>query len=202
MTNIFLVRHGLSEVTNYISGRMPGIHLSKRGKEMVEELSKYFKDITIHKIFSSPIERTFETAHILAHNLDMKVEIKKGLIEMDFGDWTGKKFDELRKDEEWNLFFNKRGSIRIPGGELLLEVQLRMVKTVEETLKTSSDKNIIFVSHGDPIKSLICYYLGIPLDFVNRLQIDMASVSLLRFTDYKPKVILTNFTGLLTQFFL
>ena len=125
-----------------------------------------------------------------------------GLVEVDFGDWTGKRFEELRNDNIWYLFNTYRSGTRIPGGESMQEIQLRMVKAVEKIRIDNNANNIIIVSHGDPLRCLIAYHLGIPLDFILRFEISTASVSLLKINDYGSKILCLNSSGDIKTFFL
>ena len=201
MCNLFLIRHGESEAIDYIAGRTPGVHLTKKGKEQVKKLVQNFSGFRIDKIYSSPIERTLETAEIIAKHLNLRVENDNGLIEVDFGEWTGKRFEELKNDKKWDLFNTYRSGTRIPGGETMQEIQLRIVQTIEKIRKENNEKNIIIVSHGDPLRGLITYYLGIPLDFILRFEIDTASVSLLKINDYGSKILCLNSSGDIKRFF-
>lgn len=199
MTNFFLMRHGQSEAVNYIAGRKTGIHLTEKGIRQVEHTAQYFSGIKIDKIFCSPIDRTYETAEIIGKYLKLKVEKDKELMEVDFGDWTGKSFDELKNKRQWMLFHTYRSGTRIPGGETMAEVQLRSVNRVQEIREGSDGKNILLVSHGDPLRCLIAYYLGIPLDFILRFEISTASVSILQLDENRARVLSVNFSGNLNR---
>jgi probable phosphoglycerate mutase len=189
----------MTEAADYIAGRSAGVHLTQTGKEEAEAASEILSNFQIDKLFSSPLERTLETAGIFSKKLNLKIEINKQVTEVDFGDWTRKQFRELEEDEKWKLFNSFRSGTRIPNGEMMTEVQSRMVKEIERIRNTNQDKNIIIVSHGDPIRLTVSHYMGIPIDFILRLKINTASITILRINNYGPELICYNYSGDLTR---
>ncbi|SRR5690606_33249975 len=185
-TILILVRHGESEAYDYLPGRKPGVNLSAAGVAEVKNLAKHLTRFNIDIIFSSPVDRTKQTAEIISSSISKEIKFADELMEIDFGEWTGKSFAELKNDNQWKLFHKFRSGTRIPGGETILEVQFRMIKKIEEIISKYSGKTILIVSHGDPIKSALCYYLGLPLDFISRVSIDTASLSVLILNESGP----------------
>src|SRR5687767_2098663 len=107
-TTFLLIRHGLHELGgDIIAGRTPGVHLSDAGRTQADGLCARLADVSIDAIYSSPMERTIETAQPLATRRGLTVEHSPELLEIDFGDWTGKSLHELRGSpgwREWNSF--------------------------------------------------------------------------------------------------
>jgi probable phosphoglycerate mutase len=195
MTTFLLVRHGNSTAGESIPGRLNGVHLSDSGREQVELLAERLASMNCDAIVASPLERTRETAEKIAERMAKTVKYSDALLEIDFGEWVGMRFDELEGTPAWHLWHAFRSGTRIPGGEIIGEVQARMVSQVEQLYKEHPDGTVIVVSHGDPIRSLIAYYIGLPLDQMLRIRIDTASVSTLIITHYGAELIGLNAKG-------
>ena len=103
--------------------------------------------------------------------------------EVDFGDWTGKSFEELEHDQRWRRFNSQRGVAKIPngvpGGELFLDVQARVVAELNRLTEQHSEQNVAIVSHADVIKAAVGYVAGTPIDLLQRFEISPASVSII-----------------------
>jgi probable phosphoglycerate mutase len=201
MSIFLLMRHGESEAQGYIAGRSENIHLSTKGRNEADELAevlshlKLFSSGQLDLFFSSPLTRTYETAEIISHRLKKEFTTNETFLEVDFGNWTGKRFSELRGNSDWERFNSFRTGTIIPGGETMAAVQLRMVTEIERLRKEFPDKVIGIVSHGDPIRSVICYYTGIPLDFMTRVTISTASLSIIEINDNGPVIQCINHTA-------
>ena len=196
MTATFLlIRHGNCDpVGKFIAGRRPGIHLNQEGREQVGELAVFLKDIPLCAVYSSPLERTVETAKAIVNENRVQLEIKEELNEVDYGLWTGMSFKELSKEDLWGAFNTFRSSTRIPGGEMMPEVVARMSRFTEKS-RRAADGVFAIVSHGDPIKALIAHYGGIPLDMVLRFEISTASVSVIELNDYGASIRCINMSA-------
>lgn len=188
MTKFLVIRHGQSEVTDRLSGRAPDIHLNREGRKQAEDLSIMIEKYPLDYIISSPIQRTIETAEIIAARFNKAVIIDDSFIEIDFGEWTGLTWKELDQLKAWNYFNNFRSNTRIPGGELFTEVQSRMINGVKKLAYEYPGKTIAIVSHGDPIKALFMYFLGIPPDFILRFTISNASLSILEINNSSVQI--------------
>jgi probable phosphomutase (TIGR03848 family) len=189
VSTFFLIRHGLHEFgAHRLAGRTPNVHLSQEGVRQAEHIAEILSRESIRRIYSSPLERTRETALLFGKKLNLPVQIKNEFIEVDFGDWTGRDFQELDSIPEWKQFNLFRSGTRVPGGEHILEIQKRAVNGLEELKKENPFESMVIVSHGDVIRSLIAYYLGIPLDLFQRIEVEPASISILTLEDYAPKI--------------
>ncbi|MFZ0391656.1 MAG: histidine phosphatase family protein [Calditrichia bacterium] len=195
MSLFYLIRHGeTATVGKTVAGRSPGVHLTEKGRKQAEGLIARLSDVQINQIFCSPMERTRDTAAPLAEKLGLKVNLREELNEIDFGHWTGKSLDELHGKEAWQLYNQFRSGFRIPGGELLSEVQGRTVRFFDEIRREYRDQTIAVFSHKDTLRALLCYFLGMPLDFILRFEISPASISILSLKDYGPELLLLNST--------
>ncbi|HEX3019489.1 MAG TPA: histidine phosphatase family protein [Chitinispirillaceae bacterium] len=192
MTTFMLVRHGHCDpVGKFIAGRKEGVNLSEYGNKQVKQLVTYLKGTAINAIFSSPLERTVQTASPLAKEKGLTLNIVEELLEVDYGLWTGRTFDELSSDPLWHQYNKYKGVVRIPGGEMMLEVASRMSVLIER-LRKRYEGNVVLVSHGDPIKTAIAHYAGIPLDFLLRFDVQPASISVIQIDDYDAKLLTVN----------
>jgi probable phosphoglycerate mutase len=121
-------------------------------------------------------------------------------MEVEIGAWTGMKFEPLANDPLWRFYNAFRSGTRPPGGELMVEVQQRMVTGIERLRTENPHGTLAVISHADPIKTVLAHYAGIPLDFFLRLEISLVSVSILKIGDYGPKVLCVNCPGEIPEF--
>ncbi len=202
MTILLLVRHGSTDALGKrISGRAPGVPLNAAGKVEVDRLAARLGRTEIAAVYSSPIERCVETAHALATPHGLGVTLRENLTEIDFGAWTGKELGELQVDPAFRDFNVARSRTRPPGGEHASEVQARMVEELERVRRDHPDAFVAVVSHGDPLKAAIGYYLGVPIDLLNRLEISPGSLSALRLMTDSVALLTFNDTGDATRSF-
>jgi probable phosphoglycerate mutase len=175
-----------------IVGWTPGVSLNERGRAQADRLAWKLLGRGITKIYSSPLERALETAAPVAEALGLKVEVRDSLGEVKFGEWTGKRIEELDRDPRWRLFNEYRSGTRAPGGELMLETQTRIVTDLEYLRRRRPDETVAVVSHGDVIRAALLYYLGMPIDVFQRIEIGPASFSVLELNDWGPRVLAVN----------
>lgn len=197
-TTILLVRHGVTSTTGtLLPGRAPGLHLSERGVEQAIAVAERIGALDKKPValYVSPLERTRETAAPIAKALGLRAQIDKGLLECDFGDWTGKKLALLSKKPEWKTVQNAPSTFRFPNGESFTEMQLRMWTTLQKLAEKHRGQTIVVVSHADPIKAAVTYAQGVPLDLFQRTVISTCSVSAIALTSSTPIVLSVNNTG-------
>jgi len=197
-TTVLLVRHGVTATTgSLLPGRAPGLHLSERGLEQAEVVATRLAQLSAkpRALYVSPLERTRETAAPIARALHLRATLERGLLECDFGAWTGKKLNLLAKKPEWKTVQHAPSTFRFPDGESFAEMQLRVWSTLERLAARHRNKTIVVVSHADPIKAAVTYAQGVPLDLFQRTVISTCSVSALAFTDSVPVVLCVNSTG-------
>ncbi|HVF84943.1 MAG TPA: histidine phosphatase family protein [Abditibacteriaceae bacterium] len=200
MTVFFLIRHALHSFGGEaIAGRTPEVHLSPQGQEQAIQLGERLSRVSFEAIYSSPMERTQETAVAIAARQNVAVQVRPEINELDFGDWMGQRLDDLRPQETWKQFNSFRSGTRAPNGELMLETQNRIVSFMQGLRAQHSSGNVALVSHADVIKSAVAYYMGVPLDLFSRIEISPASVSVIVVTDYGPWILGLNHTGDLPQ---
>ena len=193
MTTFLLIRHGHTEwIGKALAGHTPGVALSAAGRDQAAALPSRIAQYPIRAVYSSPLQRTIETATPLAAALGLEVRTSDRLIEVNFGEWTGKTMAELDGDPLWQRFNGLRSITRAPGGDGMLDVQSRMVDELETLRRAHPSETVAVVSHQDSIKAALAHYLGIPLDLFHRFEIGPASVSELRLAEWGPQIASVN----------
>ena len=188
-TTILLVRHGRTSTTgSVLPGRAPGLHLSEAGVLEAERAATRLSELAKKPValYVSPMERTRETAAPIARALKLRPRIERGLIECDFGDWTGRRLSTLRRRPEWRTVQHAPSTFRFPHGESFAEMQLRLWSTMERVAAQHRNRTIVVVSHADPIKAAVTYALGVPLDLFQRTVISPCSISVIALTEVDP----------------
>ena len=175
---MLLIRHApVSTTGKVLYGREPGHHLTEEGLAAARELAGRLRPVEIQAFYCSPIERTMETAAQIAEPHGHTPLAEEGLMEVDYGEWTGQELAKLYKLPEWKTVIRQPSRMRFPGGESLAEAQLRGVQVCEELVGRHPDGTIAIVTHSDIIRLVLGFYLGQPLDFLSRLNVSPTSVS-------------------------
>lgn len=182
MPIIFLIRHGENDYvrTSRLAGWLPDIHLNDKGRAQAQVLAEKLSKITIAAIYSSPLERAIETAEPIGKVLGIKVILRNGLLETNYGEWQGLSLKALRRRKLWRVVQEAPSQMRFPGGESFFETQLRICQELESLTKQHITKDIIVcVTHADPIRLAVAHYLGMPLDLFQRLVVSPGSITVL-----------------------
>ena len=200
-TLVLLVRHGRTPTTGAtLPGRAKGLHLSDEGRAQADTVADRIAALKgVDAVYASPLERTRETARPIGARLGLRVAIDRGLLECDFGDWTGAELRALRKLPEWNTVQQYPSGFRFPGGESFTEMQTRMVGTIERLVDAHRGRTIVAVSHADPIKAAVAHALGTHLDLFQRIVISPCSVTAIAYTATGPAVLAVNSTDALDR---
>jgi probable phosphoglycerate mutase len=196
-TLLLLVRHGQTPTTGAtLPGRAPGLHLSDAGREQADRVAKRLAELPrVDAVYASPLERTRETATPIAQARGGRVHVERGLLECDFGEWTGRPLKDLMKQPEWTTVQRYPSGHRFPGGESFAEMQARMIGTVERLRGRHVGGVVVAVSHADPIKAVVAHALGTHLDLFQRVVISPCSVTAIAFHAGGPTVLTVNSTG-------
>jgi len=206
-TLVLLVRHGRTPTTGAVlPGRARGLHLSDEGRGQAEAVAQ--RILALHEartaakggvgvtaVYASPLERTRETAAPISKALGLRTKVRKGLLECEFGDWTGRELKELSKLPEWRTVQQHPSGFRFPGGESFGEMQARIVDAVNGLVAEHPGEIVVAVSHADPIKAAVASALGTPLDLFQRIVIGQCSVSAVLHGPHGPTVLAVNHTG-------
>ena len=167
--------HGL--LGKVLAGRMPGVGMTERGRAEIASQAERLAREKIAAIYASPLQRTRETAEIVSARLSLSIEFRDDLLELDFGEWTGATFDAIRADPRWQAWSTQRSLAAIPGGESMRAVQQRIVAAMIELNERHLHETVVLASHGDVIRCVLLFALGMPLDFYNRIEIGQGSIS-------------------------
>lgn len=196
MTRFLLIRHASTDsVGKRLSGRMPGVSLNNEGRRQSEQLAERLKSLPVSAIYSSPLERAVQTAEPISKLFKLPIIISEDFWEIDCGRWTNCEFKEIEDDPEFKLFNTFRSSTPIPGGELMMEAQMRIVKGLQKLRVQHPQQTVAVISHSDLIKSAIAYYAGSSLDMIQRFEISPASVSIIELYDETARIMLVNDIG-------
>jgi probable phosphomutase (TIGR03848 family) len=199
-TRLVLARHAVTAQTGpLLSGRAPGIDLSDRGREQAEALGQRLAELPVAAVYASPIERTTQTAEAVARHHDLAVLALPGVIEADYGEWTGGKLVDLAKTDLWKTVQRAPSRARFPNGESLAEMQLRMVSALEAVVADHIGELVVVVSHADPIKAAIAHYTGVHLDLFQRIVVSPASVTVFELSPHGAAMVKCNDTGSLDE---
>jgi probable phosphomutase (TIGR03848 family) len=197
VTTVILVRHGQTPTTGkLLRGRAPGLHLADAGREQAERAAARLGELaTVDAVYTSPLERARETAAPIGKVRGLRPVVDKGLLECDFGEWTGGELAKLSKLPEWVTVQRAPSTFTFPGGESFSTMQHRIVSTIDRLRAAHPGGTIVCVSHADPIKAAVAHALGTHLDLFQRIVISTCAISVLVFTAGGPAVLAVNSTG-------
>jgi probable phosphoglycerate mutase len=193
-TRLLLVRHGTNDYvkTHRLAGWTPGVHLNDHGRLQAASVAERLASERVAAVYSSPLERTVETAEAIAACHQLPVVTVEGIAETRCGEWTGQLVEELTKSDLWKTIQIAPSRARFPGGESFREIQSRMVSALDELIQAHPEQTIVIVSHSDPIKLAVAFYIGQPLDLFQRIVIQPASITELEFSAFTPRLLRTN----------
>lgn len=196
-TLVLLVRHGQTPTTGkLLPGRAPGLHLADTGRTQAAVAAERIAALPrVDAVYASPLERTRETAAPIAAALKQRVRIERGLLECDFGDWTGAELKRLMKLPEWSTVQRAPSTFTFPGGESFTAMQGRIVGALDRIRHAHPGGVVVCVSHADPIKAAVAHAMGTHLDLFQRIVISPCSVSAIAYHSGGPVVLTVNSTG-------
>ena len=197
-TLVFLVRHGQTPTTGKtLPGRAKGLHLADKGHEQAANVAERIAPLAkrVAAVYASPLERTKETAAPIGKAVGQRVRTNRGLLECDFGDWTGAELKALGKLPEWKQVQRYPSGFRFPGGESFSEMQVRINDAVANMVAAHPGKAVVAVSHADPIKAVVAHAMGTHLDLFQRIVVSPCSVTAILYSADGPIVLCVNSTG-------
>lgn len=194
---VCFVRHGTTPTTGKVlPGRAKGLHLSEKGEQEAANTAARLAALgRIRAIYTSPLERARETAKAISVATGLSARVERGLLECEFGEWTGRQLSELSKLPEWQQVQRHPSGFRFPAGESFTELAARVAGTVERLVAKHPGEVIVAVSHADPIKIALADALGQPLDLMQRTMVSPCSVSVVAYGSGTPSVLALNSTG-------
>ena len=196
-TTVLLVRHGRTPTTGQVlPGRAKGLHLSEEGVAQATRASERIAVLRgVKAVYASPMERTKETAAPIAKALGLRVRSNRGLLEADFGSWTGRKLNDLMKLSDWKQVQRYPSGFRFPKGESFSEMQQRICGTIQTLVADHPGQTIVLVSHADPIKTAIADAMGTHLDLFQRIVVGPCSISAIMYAPSGPVMLGVNSMG-------
>lgn len=199
---VILLRHGRStaNTSGTLAGRTPGVDLDDRGREQAASVVERLAGLELAAIVRSPLLRCENTVGPLAGAHDLTPVVDAALVEVDYGQWTGRPIKDLLGEPLWKVVQQHPSAAVFPDGEGLAQVQARAVAAVrahDARLAAEHGKDVLWVacSHGDVIKSVLADALGTHLDGFQRIVAEPASISVVRYTATRPFVLRMNDTG-------
>lgn len=214
-TLILFVRHGHTPTTGVVlPGRAKGLHLSDEGRAQAKALAVNLAGVTatlaakrasrgkrpgpalrVEAVYSSPLERARETAAPIGSELGLTVQAERGLVECDYGEWTGAELKALARLPEWRTVQQWPSGWRFPSGESMVEMQDRMLLAIERIRLRHPGGAVVAVSHADTIRAAVTHALGMHLDQFQRIMVAPCSVSAVSYGGERPAVLTVNATG-------
>lgn len=196
MPVLLLIRHGQNDVMpRALAGRMPGVHLNQVGRSQAHQLAQNLKLLPIRAVYSSPLERTMETAAPLAAELNLPIQVQDGLLEIDYGRWQGRTYKQLKHTNLWKILHYEPSRVRFPGGETLEEAQCRLVTSLENIAGWHMDQDLVACfTHADAIRLAVAHFLKMQLDDFHRLTIHPTGVTAIELGSDSTRLIYLNQT--------
>lgn len=181
MPTLLLIRHGENDmVGRKLAGRTPGVHLNDKGQKQAEAVAQTLAKAPIKAIYSSPMERAYETAQPLAAALGLEVQIRPGLIEIDYGRFQGRSFKQLQRAKIWKEVLKTPAEGRFPDGESFIEAQTRVTNELEAIAALHTEEEIVACfTHADVVRLSIAHYLQMPINSFQRLMVNTTSISVI-----------------------
>lgn len=200
-TVVLLVRHGRTPTTGAVlPGRARGLHLDEAGRAEAAATAERIAALPrVDAVYSSPLERARETANPIATRRGLPVTVHRGLIECDYGDWTGVELKALRRLPAWRAVQRHPSGFRFPNGEALAAMQARVTAALRELAAAHPGGVVVAVSHADPIRAAVVDAMGAHLDMLQRVVVGTASVTAIAYADTGPTVLTVNAYGDLRQ---
>jgi 2,3-bisphosphoglycerate-dependent phosphoglycerate mutase len=202
MATVILARHGrtTANASGVLAGRSKGVRLDEKGIEQARAAAARLDGVPLAAVVTSPLERCRDTARVLAEGRDLRLQSDRGLLECDYGEWTGREIKELAKQPLWRTVQATPSAARFPGGESMAGMSARAVAAVRDRdalIEAESGPEAVWVavSHGDVIKAVLADALGMHLDTFQRIVVDPASLSVVRYTPQRAFVLTMNSTA-------
>jgi probable phosphoglycerate mutase len=181
LAELLLIRHAVNDYvkTGRLAGWTPGVHLNEEGLAQAAALGERLANTKLDAIYSSPLERTVETAQaILAHHPDLQLQTVEDVGELKIGDWQGAELSKLYRRKQWFMVQAFPSRTTFPNGETFRKAQIRAIDALEAIAQQHARGRVAVVSHADILKLVLAYYIGAPLDMFQRINVSPASLSI------------------------
>jgi broad specificity phosphatase PhoE len=179
---LLFIRHGQTtwNVEHKLPGQLPGVALNDKGRKQAAQLADALYAIPISSIISSPLERAYDTAQIIAQGRGLPIQLEPDLMDTNVGRWAGENYEQLSKnDPDWKAYVQDP-TVAPEGIETFPQVQQRALAAIERwRAREDIGTYLAFVAHADVVKLLVAHYTGLETKRAGTLFIDNASVSLI-----------------------
>ena len=199
---VILLRHGRSTANTALTlaGRTPGVGLDDTGHAQAQDLCRRLEGLPVEAVVRSPLMRCRQTVEPLAAQFGVEPEVEEDLVEVDYGTWTGRPLKDLTAEHMWSVVQQHPSSAVFPEGESLAGMAGRSVTAIrghDRRLAERAGRDVLWVacSHGDVIKAVLADAYGMHLDQFQRIVVEPASMSVVRYTPHRPFVLRVNDTG-------
>ncbi len=200
MTEFLLIRHAVNDFvkTGKLAGWTPDVHLNEDGRAQAAALGTRLATVKINALYSSPLERTVETAQaVIEHHPGLQLQLLDSLGEVRYGAWQGEEISKLAQRKLWRVVQAFPSRVRFPDGESMREAQMRAVNALETLTIKHPRASVAVVSHSDVIKMIVAHYLGMHLDLFQRIEISPASLTIIHMGAGRPTIVQVNETSYL-----
>jgi len=160
-----------------VMGRNP-VELDADGRAQVEAAIPFARLLKPDLIITSPLIRARQSAEIIAAGIGGVAVIEDPqLAEVQYGRWEGMVYDDLVDDPDYIKYRVDPLTLPTPGGETIIQVQSRGIEAVHRAIVENPGRRILFVSHGDIIRTVLCHFLRLELAHFRRIRVDNAAFS-------------------------
>jgi len=202
MIELYLLRHGECFGHGSYIGRGSDVFLTDHGKKQIESTARFLNRQSVYPkhLLTSPMKRTVQSADIVSKELGLTYKQIPGIEESDFGLWEGLTYDQIaEKDvnrlERWIADpINKKP----PGGESLLEVRKRVIRSLdflEELVLDRESHEVLIISHRGPLAVLLLKYLELDLEKFWSFRMDRGSLTKINLYPRFAELVYLNFTA-------
>lgn len=202
MATVILLRHGrtTANADGVLAGRLPGVQLDETGVAQAQAAAERLAGVHAVALVASPLERCIATAAPIATVTGLEIDEQPDLVECDYGDWQGRPLKELARDKLWRVVQDQPAAMVFPAGEPLAAMATRAataVRRIDAAVEAEHGAHAVWVAvtHGDVVKAVLADALGMHLDGFQRLVVDPASISVIRYTSARPFVLGVNTTA-------
>jgi len=193
MPIIYLLRHAQSTANSkgILAGQDNAVELSKTGFDQALDLIPRLEVIKPLKIYSSPLTRCLQTiTPYMQKYPKTKFEISENLIEMDYGSWSGRKLNDLRRLSSWKIVQKSPSTFTFPNGESFKSLRRRIDNLLSDVTNTKGP--LLFVSHGDVIKMALAKVAGIKIDNFQKFVVEPGSISVISVEPHSSSILASN----------
>ena len=171
-TTLYLIRHAeaAGNKNRTFQGRADA-PLTDHGRLQLRDLAERFRTVAFDAIYSSPLQRAYETAQAVNTYHHLPIHLEEGIIELDGGRWEGVHLSQLAQSspELMDAWMHHLQDFQAPGGESFRQVYDRVQATIQRLLSTHPGKIVVLVGHGCSIKTALCYCHNLPLEHLQEM---------------------------------